>query len=298
MATNRLKDGWEKKLGPALGFDPNFGGLDVSGCPSLQALPSESDWIDERFAGMDGSAKGNGSAELKEFIAGHTAQETTSTVHVGKHEFRVFFSDGVWNADGSVDGKRHRCAANSRDELLSKLMPIVKSTATRRDTFRELTEAEELHIARLAQSGDESSAFGQYFLSRIGPHVAEMEDPYEVINSPKYRSICDEAAYFIWAARTDSYIPDPDFEARLARVAESKPLSGKLITHVWIQYLDEQQGRDRQALFNRLSSPEQETQALDPRDVQESLEDASDETIQKLYKGTVREIADSYRRRR
>ena len=256
MATNRLKDGWEKKIGPALGFDPNFGGLDVSGCLSLQTLPSESDWIDERFAGVD-STKGNGSAELKQFIADHTAQETTSTVHAGNYEFRVFFRDGVWNADGTVDGKRHRYTANGRDELLGKLMAIAQSTATPKETFRELTEAEELHITRLAQSGDESTAFGQFFLSRIGPHVGEMEDPYQIFNDPKYRSICDEAAYFIWAAQTNSYIPDPEFEERLARVAESKPLSGKLIGHVWIQYLDEKQSRDRQALFNGLQGPEQ-----------------------------------------
>jgi hypothetical protein len=100
------------------------------------------------------------------------------------------------------------------------------------------------------------------------------------------------------AARTDSYIPDAEFEERLARVAESKPLSGKLITHVWIQYLDEKQGRERQALFNRLSSPEQEAEAPDPRDVAEGIEGMTDEQVNKLYANTVREVADNYRRRR
>jgi hypothetical protein len=46
-----------------LGYDENFGGLDLSGCPSLQSLPSE-DWIDDRFAQPDRTGNGN---DLKDF---------------------------------------------------------------------------------------------------------------------------------------------------------------------------------------------------------------------------------------
>jgi|HubBroStandDraft_6_1064221.scaffolds.fasta_scaffold1040491_2 hypothetical protein len=58
-----------------LGYDENFGGLDLSGCPSLQSLPSE-DWTDDRFAQADRTGDGNA---LKEFIKQQTAEHTPPT---------------------------------------------------------------------------------------------------------------------------------------------------------------------------------------------------------------------------
>jgi hypothetical protein len=43
-----------------LGYDPDFGGIDLSGCPTLQPLAS-GDWLDPRFAPMDTSGQGHGS---------------------------------------------------------------------------------------------------------------------------------------------------------------------------------------------------------------------------------------------
>jgi hypothetical protein len=60
-----------------LGYDENFGGLDLSGCPSLQSLPSE-DWTDDRFAQADRTGDGNA---LKEFIKQQTAEHTPPTTN-------------------------------------------------------------------------------------------------------------------------------------------------------------------------------------------------------------------------
>ena len=166
------------------------------------------------------------------------------------------------------------------------------------NAIRELTPDEELHIQRLAQAGDESAAFGQYFLSRIGPQVGNMEDPLtELLSDPKYRGACDEAAFFVWAAQTDAYIPDPEFEERVARVAESKPLSGRLITSIWIEHLDKKQKKDRTALLGQLQAPDEEKVA-DPHAIVRALEDSSDDDIERLMRGTTREHAKQIRAER
>jgi hypothetical protein len=286
------------EIGPALGYDPNFGGLDLSGCPSVQELPSSdsSSWIDPRFAPMDESGKGHGSNALKKFIAEHIAeQEGVSVVHVGEHKFRVFYRDSVWNADGTIAGTRYRYTAPDKDKLMGKLMQLARATTPRRGAFPELTEGERLHVARLAQSGDESAAFGQYFLSRIGSEVASMEDPLtELLSDPQYLNVCNEAAFFIWAAQNDSYIPDPEFEDTVARVAESKPLSGRLITSIWIEHLDARQKKDRSALLGQLQAPD-EAEVADPSAIQRGLEDSSDAEIERLMRGTTREYAKQVR---
>jgi hypothetical protein len=72
----------------AIGYDPRFGGLDLSGFPHLTPLHDES-FIDDRFAPMDKST--NGSADLKAFIAQQISERTpTSIVHAGGCQFRVF----------------------------------------------------------------------------------------------------------------------------------------------------------------------------------------------------------------
>jgi hypothetical protein len=49
----------------AIGYDPDFGQLDLSAFPHLQALPDDTSFIDERFAQLDRSGQGQGSAALK-----------------------------------------------------------------------------------------------------------------------------------------------------------------------------------------------------------------------------------------
>jgi hypothetical protein len=198
-------------------------------------------------------------------------------VHVGDAQFRVYYKHGSWRGKGVFNGELHRFTGNDRDAVIGKIMALAK-----RETIRELTPDEELHITRLAQAGDEAAAFGQYFLSRIGPQVATMEDPLsELLSNPKYRSVCDQAAYFVWAACNDNYVPDAKFEEMLGRVAETKPLNARVITSVYLQYLDERQNR----------SPEPQPE---PNELQ-SLEDADDETINKTYWDTLKHVARSGR---
>ena len=107
-----------------------------------------------------------------------------------------------------------------------------------------------------------------------------MEDPLsELLSNPKYRNVCDDAAYFIWAARNDNYLPTPEFEGMLARVAETKPLNARVISSVYVQFLDERQNRN----------PEPQP------DAEETLDDLDDEAINKTYWSTLKHAARSGR---
>jgi hypothetical protein len=53
----------------------------------------------------------------------------------------------------------------------------------------------------------------------------------------------------------------------LARIAETKPLNARVITSVYVQYLDERQTHNPEA-------------APDPNELPQSLEDLDDEAIQ------------------
>src|SRR5438477_1092800 len=99
-----------------LGYDENFGGIDLSGCPSAREMPKDQSFIDDRFAPMDSSGSGAGSKNLKEFLQQQVSEgEGSSVVHVGDSEFRVFFRDGEWHADGEANGKRHRYSAADKN---------------------------------------------------------------------------------------------------------------------------------------------------------------------------------------
>jgi hypothetical protein len=279
--------------------------LDLSAFPWLNPL-ADAPVDEEKFAPVDVSGKGVGSSALKKFLSNPDRESvaelknpdllkkfdeahTGTLVHANGIPFQVIERGGRWHAKGIVDAQVHRFVADTRDELFPKLTRVAFE-----NSIRALTQDEELHIHRLAQSGDESAAFGQYFLNRIGPQVASMEDPLtELLSDPKYRDVCDEAAFFIWAAQTDAYIPDPEFEERVARVAESKPLSGRLITSIWIEHLDGRQKKDRAVLLGQLQAPEPEV--ADPTAIQSVLEDASDADIEKMMTATKREYTKQVR---
>jgi hypothetical protein len=279
--------------------------IDLSAYPWLTPL-ADTPVGDEKFAPVDTRGMGVGSFALKKFLTNPDRESIAelrnpellkkfdeghsgTVVHANGIPFQVIERGGRWHAKGIVDGQMHRFVADTREELFPKLTRVAFENA-----IRELTPDEELHIHRLAQSGDESAAFGQYFLSRIGPQVASMDDPLtELLSDPKYRNVCDEAAFFIWAAQTDAYVPDPEFEERVARVAESKPLSGRLITSIWIEHLDARQKKDRSALLGQLQVPEPEV--ADPQAIRRSLEDASDGDIERIMRDTTRHYAKEVR---
>jgi hypothetical protein len=263
-----------KKQITGLGYDPNMGGLDLSGCPSLQSLPSE-DWLDDRFTQLDRTGQGQGN-DLKEFIAQQTAEHTPpTTVYSNGSEFNVSYKNGTWHAHG----EGHRYSAPDRDELLSKL-----GQATKREVlYRELNEQEQLEIVRYIQGNDIQAALGQYLF--MATNRKEFASPFQILDDPRYRPLTDRAALFVWQHARIDYSPTPEREDFINNYAAGRPLSLPLLDAAWRACLEAER---RGALHYRLLSDEQE---VDPREVQESLEEASDAEIEKMMKATKREFA-------
>ena len=107
----------QQKLKDILRSDPFYSSdtqLDLSAFPTLTPL-SDATFEDDKFAPIDTRGAGSGSKELKAFLIRETAEQMPpTTVHANGHEFRVFYRDGAWHADGEIDGARHRYSAPDR----------------------------------------------------------------------------------------------------------------------------------------------------------------------------------------
>jgi|ERR1700688_1535861 len=174
-----------------LGYDEDFGGLDLSGCPSLRPLASQ-DWLDPRFAPMDTSGQGHGSNALKKFLAEQTAaNEGTTTVTASGHKFRVTYYNGAYHGEGMIDGVRHRFSANDREMLLGKIGQAVKPA----NPYRSLTKHEELQVIRACQAGDKLTAIGVYLACAIGEaRASKYGSPIEMMHDAALIPIMNRCA--------------------------------------------------------------------------------------------------------
>jgi hypothetical protein len=92
---------------------------------------------------------------LKEFIKQQNTEHTPpTTVHANGCEFRVFYRDNAWHADGEVAGSRRRYSDRERDTPLSNLGQATKA----QNAHRALTKDQELQVIRACQRGDKSGA--------------------------------------------------------------------------------------------------------------------------------------------
>jgi hypothetical protein len=268
-----------------LGYDGNFGGLDLSGCPSIQPPLSSSDsgWLDPRFAPMDLTGQSNA---LKDFIVQQTAEHTPpTTVFTNGSEFRVFYREGAWHGEGTVDGSRRRYSASDRDALLSKSAQATKPRELHRSPipYRDLNEKELLEIARYVQSGDTQAALSQYMY--FATDKREIASPFEILDDPRYKGLCDAAVLFVWQHSRTDYSPSPEREQYIDTYAASRPLSLALLDSAWKAC---QESEKRGALLYQLQP---EPEVADPRELQDSLEESTDDEIERMMAATKREYA-------
>ena len=270
-----------------LGYDPNFGGIDLSGCPSAQDWPKDASFIDDRFAPMDTTGSGHGSAGLKKFIAEQAAEgEGASVVHVGESEFRIFYRDGVWNADGEANGKRHRYTASDKDTLMGKLVVLAKQTA-----IHDLTRGEQLQVIRLCQNGQKHEAIGYYLNLALGQ--GRYADDANVITNPELLPLMNEIAEFTWFHSTPQAQDTDEWHAYKEEFLHGRPVTHDLLDAAFEAFQDHQ----KQNRYTLLSSQVEEPKPVDPRAVAASLEEMTDAQVDAAYKGVARELAQSYGRR-
>ena len=168
---------------------------------SIQSLSSE-DWIDDRFAQPDRTGNGNA---LKEFIQQQTAEHTPpATVHANGNEFRVFYRDNAWHADGEVAGTRGRFSASDREALLSRLGQIKRP----QNGYRELTKHEELQVIRACQAGDKLTAIGIYLAYSIGEaRASKYDSPIEMMHDAALVAIMDKISALRFVGTTATHMP-------------------------------------------------------------------------------------------
>jgi hypothetical protein len=92
---------------------------------------------------------------------------------------------------------------------------------------RELTESELLRVARLTQSGGTAEACELYVALRLNGKDCWSEQ--EILHDPKYRQLLDDAAITIWRYSRPDYVFSEEFEELLARAAEMRPLTVRVV---------------------------------------------------------------------
>jgi hypothetical protein len=278
----------EVKISQAIGYDPNFGQLDLSSLPMhLTRADDGTDPFlpDERFAPLDTRGSGIGAKALKEFIAEQVqASEPDSIVKVSSEPFNVFFRDKVWHATGSINEQRHHFTAPTRDAVIGKLVRLSQS---RPRSFRELTKAEELQVIRLCQSGDRLSGIGLYLKFAIGDERAEMyESPLDMLADPELVPVCNQCVLFCFYHMSPSAPPPDsvDWLEYLARTIGDRPLTFNLLDNALIGFLDEQVADKRAAVASQLGHTEPEPTA-------EDFDEMSDQELQAQMRAVTRAAA-------
>jgi|HubBroStandDraft_4_1064222.scaffolds.fasta_scaffold240362_2 hypothetical protein len=266
-----------------LGYDEAFGGIDLSGCPSLQTLSSD-DWTDDRFAPLD--RRGNGNA-LKEFIKQQTAEHTPpTTVHANGSEFRVFYRDNLWYADGDVSGTRRRFSASDRDALLSKLGQITKP----QNAYHALTKDEELQVIRACQSGDKLTGIGLYLAFSIGQaRASQYNSPLEMMYDAALVPIMDKCANFCWFHSHPHALDTPGWHTYKNRILAGRPVTFDLLDAIWLRYQNHLENERTQSTLRQIEAPDEPEET--PRESLEKLNALGDDEIDDLMHGTQRQFA-------
>jgi hypothetical protein len=277
----------QQRIDEIIKSDPFYSGddthLDLSAFPALTSLDDAS-FEDELFAPLDRTGSGGGAKDLKKFISDQMAEQSAeqhgpSTVHVGQSRFRVTFQGGVWNADGEVDGQRHRYTASDREALLGKL-----ATMARQTTIRELTQSQRLEIIRLCQGGQKHHAIDLYIRYAIGHrHYA---DDAAMLADPALLPILNRIADETWFYSEPDAPNSAEWHSFKEQFAAGRPLTHDLLDSAYEKFK-----RTPRLLA---ATPEEEP---DPREIVDDLNSMTDEEIDRTYAATVRASNDAYRRR-
>jgi len=204
-----------------IGYDPAMQ-VPLAGEPGYKHQNSGEGFIDERFAPLDNSGSGAGSAALKRFLE---------------------------------DGRLHRFSASTRDEVLDKLVTFGKQEQC--EAIRELTRSEEIEVARLAQSGHKFEALARYLELRIPP--GSRFDRPEMAADPELQSVMSECAIFCWLNFRSDVRDSAEFRDFLADYAGSRPLTFDLLDAAWTAFLPYQEKQARQAAVRRFAETKETT---------------------------------------
>jgi len=302
-------------------LDQNFGGLDLSGSPSLNPLPAENKH-DHRFAKHWSDTPFN-SGELRSFLENPDVDAMTETgsgdllrdVRDRRAEdvvrefkracpeylptdsnfddmlrtlsFNAFGVDHYDDADAMIDRLMEQ-GYWTVDNLTRVYEALDREGILVRPAGepRNLNERERLRVARLAQAGRVDEAIGEYLRCALDGDEPSME----LVNNPKYRGLCDDAVLTVFEETQLDYVPTVARKAYLLRFAGNRPLTIPLLQQAWKSCQQNESRRERSAVLNQIERPE--PQSVTPQQI-DALDDAS---VDALYHGAMQEFARSVRR--
>jgi hypothetical protein len=269
-----------------LGYDEDFGGIDLSGCPSLRPLASQ-DWLDPRFAPMDTSGQGHGSNALKKFLAEQTAANEEPTIVIASgNKFRITYHNGAYHGEGMIDGTRHRFSANDRETLLGKIGQAAKP----QNAYRALTKDEELQVIRACQSGDKLTGIGLYLAFSIGEaRASKYNSPIEMMYDPTLVPIMDKCADFCWFHCRPNAIDTPEWHNYKNRILAGRPATFDLLDSIWLRFDERQEEESQSALRRRSEAPAEPEET--PRQAPEKLNALDDNEVDDLMQSTRQQFA-------
>jgi hypothetical protein len=150
---------------------------------------------------------------------------------------------------------------------------------------RELSEAERLHVSRLAMRGETAQAIAAYF-----EYALDEELTMDQVNDPSYRQVCDDACLYVFEASTPDFTPTPERREYLSNFAAGRPLTLVLLQSAWESCKANEKRYERGEVLRQYEHPEETA----PPTLQE-LDTLDDNSFEKLYRAAMRAHAQSVR---
>jgi len=277
--------------------------LDTRGLPGFRdGLPKEETFLDEKFGqtmvaenreslrGAINQLVSSNDAEINALLkkAGIENPNAPQTVNLpnGLTGTVLRQEDGSFVCEVKTGRKIRR--------FISKRGPdnaaMMAARELQKDEIRELTPAERIEVARIAQSGRRFEAIAHYLHYRLGEERASRyARPEEMVADPELQPIMRECAVFCWLNYRPDVRDSAEFQAFLSDYAGARPINFDLLDAAWGAFLPRQEKQATRTAVARL------TTEPSAEEIQQGLEDADDETVRKTFWGTLKHIARSGR---
>ena len=158
---------------------------------------------------------------------------------------------------------------------------------------RQLTEHQRRSIALQASTGDVEGAISRYLRQRLPEPVAAqlvetfgLEDMYDPLAEPEFKSILDEAVWFCWSTARANYSPTQERRRFMQGYIAGRIPTAKLLDEAWRACQEAEKDTLRSQLLSQVG---------DDRLALPDLDSLSDEEIGYLYHGTLQRVAEQAR---
>jgi hypothetical protein len=268
--------------------------VDVSGLPSTNLLKQF--LSDPDTETLEQIAKETGDPELVERVRDNR-EDIEARAFISKH------SD-YYSSESNYDAIREYLDTRDlpfvRDNLATAFKTLSRAghLEVNPDTPRPLNERDNRAIALQAASGDVEGAVGRYLQLRLPEQASQMwmyctslEEALDTIAAPEHKRLVEEAVWFCWGHGRANYSPTRARRQFLQEYVAGRIPTARLLDEAWAACQVAEKDSLRSALFGEVpqSQPVQEP----------DLESLSDDQINRLYSGALRNNAvEAVRQRR